>query len=230
MITFEEEKQIRKDLKLGVPARVIAERAKVSPDAVYKVRKMVEVVATITPKQRDEVQRCLEAGLPVGAIEQRTQVPRSSIHSLRRYFYLQPLRFGNSVLCPVCHAVRKATGKFTEERLADYLVKRLTTCDDAVKMFEIVEDIAALGDSDLSINPLVHRLCLKAQTIVESMNAKAKAYFTPGSCEECSRIKVAKTLVGNPVDEGCFVCEGCSLHPEAKSRRSDHSGGQVAGG
>jgi hypothetical protein len=225
MITYEEEKEIRKDLKLGIPAPVIAARLKVSTDAIYKVRKMVEVVATITPEQRTEVQRCLEAGLPVGAIEQRTNVPRTSIQSLRRYFYLQPLRFGNSVLCPVCHAVRQSTGKFTEERLAAYIVERLTSCDDAVKMFEIIEDIAALGDSDLSINPLVHRLCLQAQAIVETMNGKAKAYIRPGSCDECHRFQVAKTLDGNPVFGGSELCQGCGHCSESESGHTDQAGG-----
>ena len=169
MITLEQEREVRAGLKAGLPGTVLADRVGVSTDAVYAVRKMIGVVDSISPSERREIRFHLEAGLPVGAIEARLKVPREWVYAMRRYHYIQPFRFlSRQITCPVCKSVRVIDKAFLGPKLKDEFLQEFMCHDDAIKMFRLCEDLAAMGSSGLAVNPIVYGLVKIAKSIVEN--------------------------------------------------------------
>ncbi len=175
MITLKQEKEVRAGLRSNLPGTVIAGKAGVSTDAVYAVRKMIEIVDSILPSIRKNIRDSLEVGLPISVIESRHCVPREWVNAVRRYHYIQPFRLADrQKVCPVCKSVRVVEKVFLGPKLEGSQVRGLVSGEDIEKMFGVCEDLAAMGSSGLSVNPLVYRLVEIAKSIVKGVNVRTK--------------------------------------------------------
>ncbi len=174
MITLKQEKEVRAGLKAGWSDTNLAGTVGISTDAVHAVRKMIEIVDSIPPGIRDRIRRSLEAGLPVGAIELRHLATREWINAIRRYYYVQPFRFSDrQKACPVCKSVRVIEKKFLGPKLDGSRLQEYLGYDDSVEMFRLCEDLAAMGSSDIAVNPLVYGLVKIAKEIVGKIHVKS---------------------------------------------------------
>ena len=176
MISLEKEMQVRTLLKAGLSGNEISRVTKVSTDAVYNVRKMVEAIAELTPGQRKQIRTLLNAKVPVGAIEMQTRIPRGLIKAVRRYYFLhsRTLSQHGPNKCPTCGCVKTPVKTCEVKRLPGSVLYKSVNRADVITMYRVVEDIVALGDSGVIAHPLFYCIVTNARTLLEKISDKSE--------------------------------------------------------
>ncbi len=174
MISNEQEERIRFNLGLGKSGPMISDLVGVSTDAVYAVKRVVTIASSLTTGQRRKIKELSGAGVQLSAISKKVRVERYVVRAVRRFYYHhlpKSARF-HSIQCLKCGAIRASDEKFTGARFDLTRIGCSLNFSDTKAMFRIVEDLAAMGSCDISLNPLISNLVSDSKKIVEKIRAK----------------------------------------------------------